>query len=278
MPDRIEKIGKSKIQHGKENNRIYLMKLHREDVLSIIPKLEALRAEKNYGKIFAKIPLWAVRHFSQAGYIREAFVPGFYKGKTGVYFMAKFFKKRQNLDDKNCKEILNVLGMAKSAQTKNIKLPESFSLVKLETKDAEKLSKLYKTVFKSYPFPIFDPAYLRQTMLDKIFYFGLFSGKKLIAASSAETDREALNVEMTDFAADPDFRGNGYASILLEKMEKYVKQKDYKLAYTIARSISPGMNITFARNGYTFSGILKNNTQIGGNIECMNVWYKNLKI
>lgn len=32
--------------------------------------------------------------------------------------------------------------------------------------------------------------------------------------------------------------------------------------------------VTFARNGYTFSGTLLNNTDISGSIESMNVWYK----
>ena len=45
--------------------------------------------------------------------------------------------------------------------------------------------------------------------------------------------------------------------------------------YTIARSVSFGMNITFAKMDYKYTGTLKNNTNISGNIESMNVWYKN---
>ncbi len=274
MPDRIDKVGKSVIQHGKENNRIYLIKLDKDDVLSIIPELDALLEKEGYDKIFAKIPLWAVRQFTKAGYIKEAFVPGFYQGKTGVYFMSKFYKDRHDMEDKACKEILHIIELAKNAQEKKRDLLESCRLEKLQPADAEKLADLYKNVFKSYPFPIFDPEYLRQTMQDNIFYFGIFDGEKLAAAASAETDPEALNVEMTDFATDPAFLGNGMASILLAEMEKFVKQKNFKISYTIARSISPGMNITFGRHGYTFAGTLKNNTQISGTIECMNVWYK----
>jgi len=37
------------------------------------------------------------------------------------------------------------------------------------------------------------------------------------------------------------------------------------------------MNITFRKAGYEFGGRLKNNTNISGNIEGMNVWYKSLK-
>jgi hypothetical protein len=36
------------------------------------------------------------------------------------------------------------------------------------------------------------------------------------------------------------------------------------------------MNATFAKAGYSFGGTLINNTNISGDIESMNVWYKNL--
>ena len=51
----------------------------------------------------------------------------------------------------------------------------------------------------------------------------------------------------------------------------------YLTGYTIARALSPGMNITFARAGYRFGGLLWNNTQICGRLEPMNIWYKSLR-
>jgi len=55
-----------------------------------------------------------------------------------------------------------------------------------------------------------------------------------------------------------------------------MKNKGIKTAYTIARAMSAGMNVTFSKTGYRFGGRLKNNTNISGNIESMNVWYKYL--
>ena len=40
--------------------------------------------------------------------------------------------------------------------------------------------------------------------------------------------------------------------------------------------MSAGMNITFSKNGYKYGGTLVNNTDISGQIESMNVWFKNL--
>jgi putative beta-lysine N-acetyltransferase len=101
-------------------------------------------------------------------------------------------------------------------------------------------------------------------------------GTKLIAASSAEMDKKALNAEMTDFATDPEYLGQGLALFLLDLMDGYMKDKKYPTVYTIARSMSAGMNITFAKLGYKFTGTLINNTNISGSIESMNVWYKRL--
>jgi len=59
-------------------------------------------------------------------------------------------------------------------------------------------------------------------------------------------------------------------------MEEVVKEEGFKTAYTIARSKSTGMNITFARAGYGYQGKLINNTNISSGIESMNVWSKAL--
>lgn len=82
---------------------------------------------------------------------------------------------------------------------------------------------------------------------------------------------------MTDFAVLPDYRGHKLAYFLLEMMEEKLKEQQYKTLYTIARLNSPGMNKTFINHGYRFSGLLKNNTNISGQIESMNVYYKTIE-
>ncbi len=53
-----------------------------------------------------------------------------------------------------------------------------------------------------------------------------------------------------------------------------MKKRGIKTSYSIARAVSYGMNITFAKHGYIYSGTLVNNTNIAGSIESMNVWHK----
>ena len=75
----------------------------------------------------------------------------------------------------------------------------------------------------------------------------------------------------------PSRRKRGMATQLLGVMDAHAREAGLRVAYTIARACSYGMNITFGRRGYRYAGTLVNNTQIAGAIESMNVWYKLLE-
>ncbi len=277
--DVIENIDHSTVQHGRSNNRIYLMKMADEDFPHIINKLRDLAETRKYSKIFAKVKASAEDEFKKNGYKKEADIPRFYNGEESAVFMSKFTDhKRAYLSHKEKSLMHDIIdeSLKKGKRDKSTKLSQGFRAEKLKEKDAIKLSGLYEKVFDTYPFPIHDPEYLINTMRQHIRYFGIFEGEKLVSASSAECDKESLNSEMTDFATDPEYLGNGFALFLLSMMEAEMEASGYKTLYTIARSYSYGMNITFAKMNYIYSGTLVNNTNISGKIECMNVWYKNL--
>ena len=49
--------------------------------------------------------------------------------------------------------------------------PDGFSLMHAHAGDADDIAALFRTVFKTYPFPISDPEYIRETMQGSIRYF-----------------------------------------------------------------------------------------------------------
>ncbi len=59
-------------------------------------------------------------------------------------------------------------------------------------------------------------------------------------------------------------------------MEIEMKNQGMKTLYTIARLNSIAMNLTFLRSNYKYSGTLIKNTNISGQIESMNVYYKQI--
>lgn len=278
MSDTIEELGYSLIQHGQDSDRVYLMKLDPAEVPTVIEKIEDLAEANDYGKLFCKVPAPAAQAFVKAGYRQEARIPRFFNGRKDAAFMSRFRKpSRKHIPEEQREAITQALTVAKQKRkTKPLPPSTAYRIRRLVAKDTRQLASLYRKVFSSYPFPIFDEEYLRRTMATHIHYFGVFDNDRLVAASSAETDPKTRNAEMTDFATDPDHRRKSLAVRLLRGMEADMRAAGFATLYTIARAVSIGMNATFAKCGYEFGGTLVNNTQISGRIESMNVWYKNL--
>lgn len=279
MSDVVKKIEGSLIQYGKDSDRVYLMKLNPLKVSETIQAINKLVEKKQYTKIIAKTPSDFENIFKKNGFEKEAFIPNFYKGAQDCSFISRYVsnERRSSQDSVQIEEILN---LAKSKEfVSEANLPEGLQFSIFTSDDLDNITSIYKKIFKAYPFPIFDKKYILQTMNDNVCYFGVKNkDEEIVSISSAEMDKENLNAEMTDFATLQEHRGQGLALFLLKQMEKYLIENGFKTAYTIARAVSPSMNITFAKNNYLYSGTLINNTNISSGIESMNVWYKELHL
>lgn len=279
MFDTVESLNHSLIQHGQLNKRIYLMDLDKRDHPQIFSLLDKLAEKKDYSKIFAKIPKWAVYEAKKNEYEVEAKIPGFFSNKIDGYFLGKFLDHSRSQIDETTAEKIKKVHLSFQKYKKNLqeqKNANETNIRRLFDQDAEKLAKLYASVFETYPFPIYKADYLKKMMKQHVHYYGVLENDELVSASAAEMNPSYSNVEMTDFATLPEKRGNNYALSLLHHMEYEMKKEKMKTAFTIARAISFGMNITFAKADYTFAGLLKNNTAIAGSLENMNVLFKKI--
>jgi len=275
--DSIVEIGKSIIQHGKYNDRIYLMKLDHGDLPSLLDEIDALAEQKCYSKIFTKVPGSCRKLFCEHNYLCEVVIQQYY-GKDDALFMSKFLSAARSVNTQNeIHEDVLKTAMSKEGEQLSSLSPE-YTIRICDKNDVEQMADVYRKTFKPYPFPIQDPEYLLKVMEENIVFFGVFNEDKPLALSSAEMDIEHSGVEMTDFATLHEFRGNGFSSHLLAQMDKEMKKRGIRTAYTIARAKSYGMNTVFAKSGYTYCGMLVNNTNISGDIESMNVWSKKLGI
>ncbi|MCI5165778.1 MAG: putative beta-lysine N-acetyltransferase [Candidatus Electrothrix sp. GM3_4] len=274
--DKVEEYQGSLIQHGPYNDRIYLMRLADQASADFSQQLIRLAETKGYSKIFVKVPKSASADFLQAGFVKEAEIPGFFSGRTNALFMGYYLNNARKQED-DVARLENILHIAEDKQKAAVSpLATRFRIRQCLRDDVPKMAAIYHQTFASYPFPIHEADYLLETMQTHVTYFGVETNGELAALASAEMDRDAANVEMTDFATLPEQAGNNISLHLLERMEKAMQEQNMSTAYTIARAASPAMNITFARAGYRFAGRLKNNTNISGSIESMNVWYKPL--
>jgi putative beta-lysine N-acetyltransferase len=275
-PDQLKKLpGGALIQHGPHNDRIYLMKMGRGGAGALPADLIAMAKQHDYSKVFVKAPAEHLAQFLQAGYVEEATIPRLFNGAETGIFLGYYLNELRATEPEAARldRILH-LALDKSGSAITSLDRDLFARQQCEEGDVEEMAAIYQTVFQTYPFPIHDPAYLLDNMQNQVDYFAVESAGDLVALSSAEIDASAQNVEMTDFATLPEWRGNSLGLHLLRRMEKEMQQKGIKMAYTIARAVSIGMNIVFAKLGYTYGGRLKNNTNISGEVESMNIWYK----
>jgi beta-lysine N6-acetyltransferase len=273
--DRITTIGRSRIQYGPLSDRVYLMQLAPGDEKSVIAAMHKLAQAEDYSKLFAKIPARSAAVFKDAGFEIEAQIPDFYADGDAALFVSRFrYEYRRRPSDVERIRKVIASAMQKAGGGIHRPLPDDCNLIFMNADRATQIAALYSRVFESYPFPIFDPDYIRRSMEENFNYVGIFCHATLIALASAE--RIESGVEMTDFATDPAHRRASMAAHLLAAMEADARRDGVKTAFTIARAVSYGINIMFARAGYAFGGTLVNNTNISGRVQSMNVWYKPL--
>jgi beta-lysine N6-acetyltransferase len=277
MIDQIEKLSHSLIQHGSFSNRIYIMELSPEQVEETIRHLEQLAHDKNYTKIIVKAPHTCYETLNNAGYFKEAIIPHFYNGKEDLYFMSKFYsEKRESQKEKKKAASILTKAIKKHNENKLFTLKKGYAFSILNPSDAKEMTVVFKETFGTYPFPIFDESYLIETMGSHVIYFGIRHNGQLVAISSCEMYESKSAVEMTDFAILNDYRGKKLSIYLLQKMEEEMIKRNIKTAYSMSNAQSYGMNITFAKFGYRYTGTLINNANLGGSLKSLNIWYKSL--
>jgi len=236
---------------------------------STIDVVEMLARKEGYSKIVAKVPEQRLSLFENRKFVTEGRIEN---SRYERYFFVSKYLSEKRREVKNLDEINDVIDTALSCGQKDES--SDYNIRALTEKDIDQQIEIYKEVFKSYPFPIYDRDFILETMNGNVAYYGVFEGDKMIATSSADIDQKSECAEMTDFATLPEHRGKGFAVTLLKKMEQDLQEKGITSFFTIARSVSYGMNKTFSRCGYAYSGTLYNNTNINGEIESMNIWYK----
>lgn len=86
LHDSVLTVGKSSIQMGAFNDRIYLMSLADEDGPEIVDELINMAVTEDLSKIFAKVPKSQALPFLSCGFEKEAHVPGMFRNEDGFFF------------------------------------------------------------------------------------------------------------------------------------------------------------------------------------------------
>ena len=204
--DLIEDLYGATIQHGPNNDRVYLMHLGGAEPEQLAAALQDFAASKGYAKIFAKIPQHKSTPFFVLGYRQEAKIPDYYESGDDALFLCSYLDHERHKE----KDSQTLQKITRTAIRKGMEPPapapqrRGFIIRACTENDIKAMAALYADIFPSYPFPIHDPEYLMDTMDSHVDYFCIEQEGEPVALASAEKDMPHLSVEMTDFATLPD--------------------------------------------------------------------------
>ncbi|GIN93797.1 putative beta-lysine N-acetyltransferase [Siminovitchia terrae] len=246
------------------------------NVNSMIDRLNELAKKYAITKVIMKAKSNDMELLLSRGYMLEAIFKRYFSGDD-AYGMVRYYDPARRTSEDWIKEdnILNdVLKLPKSLVSK--KLEEDFNIQMGKAEDAGQLAELYAHVFETYPTPMNQKEYIEKVMSEGTIFFIIKKAGRIISAASAEINDKYSNAEITDCATLPEFRKHGLMKVLIDALEKELFRRHIFCSYSIARSLSFGMNASFHQLGYTYTGRFIKNCDIFGNFEDMSVWTKDL--
>ncbi|MCY6371122.1 putative beta-lysine N-acetyltransferase [Clostridium ganghwense] len=267
--------GNAKIKVDTFNKRIKILQLT-GDLKELLQKLKPLIEEHELAKIFYISLEEDIEKFKEQGFIMEAKIDNFLNGKSG-YFLSKFLttKRKMSISIPEEEEIL-IKAREYIDEKYYYPMDKKFTIKTAEEDDVFKMTQLYNEVFETYPTPLHDEKFIKSAINNDVLFKLILWDDKIISSASADMDSRYLNAEMTDCATLKQYRGEGLMGRLIYELEEALKKTNYKVLYSMARAISPGMNIVFSKHGYEYGGRLINHCHICGQLEDMNIWIKKL--
>ena len=260
------------------NERIRVITYEVTNYEALVQSLKVHALYHQTGKMFVKTHRRDVAMLKRLGLCEEARITGYFNSEDAV--VMSLFTNAQRMiptpDVEIREDIIKHAMAGDSASGHQRPLPGGLSCRIATPDDAADLSRVFAANFATYPFPVFDPEYVLESMQNDVVYMMIVEGPNIAAVASAETIPSLCNAEMTDFATMPRYRGNGLGSILLSELEKEMRLRDIVHLYTLSRASVVSINRIFGKAGYTYTGTLVQNCHISGDFEDMNCWCKPL--
>ncbi len=230
-------------------------------------------AELDRGRLVVLAEEHVAAGLEEAGLVREATIPGFYRGEADCAVLAAAI-------DPVRAELANPIEVARvHALLGDGERPARHAAPpteRAEPGDAPAIAALLADTFDDYPTPVDDPAYVARQIADGTPFRVVRDADGLLACASADLVRDALAAELTDCATRPRARGRGLMQAILSDLMGDLREMGYATAFTLARARQPGINLAFERLGFELHGTMTRSCRIGEGIEDMNVWSRAL--
>ncbi|MBC2582511.1 putative beta-lysine N-acetyltransferase [Clostridium sp. DJ247] len=235
-------------------------------------------ASKNHlGKVICNCDINSFRNFVDAKFQLEGKIDGYFKGQD-AFCMSYFISSNRKLRKNSSKENLYLSQSLEKNDTFSYNDDSKYCIRNAQESDVKQMAELFSNIFFTYPSPVYDEEYIRQTMKEKVLYKVAIDNGKVISVASADMDKDNLNAEITDCATYPKYRGKGILSNVIYSLESDLKDRGFITLYSLSRAINSSINFVLSKHGYKFRGTLINNCNICGGFEDMNIWVKKILI
>ncbi|MFD9625330.1 putative beta-lysine N-acetyltransferase [Peribacillus muralis] len=263
------------LYHDHVNQRLRLDD-YRGQFQAAVSRALTIAKEQSFTKVILKAKQEDVSAALAHGFMLEGILSKYFKGND-AYCMAFYLTDERRTSDFWVKEdeIIEAACSVPRVKEKQ-QIPEGYVLRFATEKDARELAKLYRTVFETYPTPMNDEHYINKVIEEGTIFTIIQYEGSIVSAASAEVNETYHNAELTDCATLLHHRKHGFMKVLLTELEEELIRKSIFCAYSLARSLSMGMNAVFHQLGYEYGGRLTKNCNIWDKYEDMNIWNKDL--
>lgn len=263
------------VQYDPYNRRLKLFDATPADVAASTVMASAIR--DGTPELYSKIIVYSRpgQEWQKLGLRREVLIRGFF-GDSDAELWAVYPDPRRASDPAG-DSIEDALAIARAKQPVQPSLPPGYSCAPATRDEAGTIAELMAGIFPDYPTPI-SPQGVADAMEQRTSHFRVVHDPdgRIAACASAEMHHSRKSAELTDCATRPEARGRGLMSAILRGLEHDLLEQ-YRITdvYTIARAGEVGMNCSFAKLGYEYTGCLVNNCRMPQGWESMNVWCRN---
>ncbi len=203
----------------------------------------------------------------------EGSISGFFDDSSNAVIWAAY------QDDEREKRPLQVehskiMENARSKPLIRPSLTKGYSCELVTDRDSTEISNLLRQTFEDYPTPI-SSRRIKELIRSEQSLFRCIRARdgKMVAVASAEIDHGRQNAELTDCATLPKEQRKGHMVYILSMLETDMKELyGITSVYSLTRAGETGINYTFAKLGYLYTGRLFNNCRMPDGWESMNIW------
>ncbi|MFB4164954.1 putative beta-lysine N-acetyltransferase [Alteribacillus sp. JSM 102045] len=260
------------------SERIKIYALPKEEEMPLfLQSLKRVAIAKQCGKLILYVKKQDRTRKSLKLFQLEGAIKGFFQGEDAFIYSLFLNRSRSRTVDATREKWVMEQAAKVTKKAGRPLLPANYTMRRPTEKDAEEMSRLYRSVFKTYPTPMHDPEFIRDVMKNQVFFTVIEHKGRIISACSVDVLPAFQSAEMSDCATMEEHRNRGLLSYQFSFLIRLMQKKGLWTLFSYSRSLSLGMNVVNVYHGFTYGGRMICNSNISGQLESMNIWYKQLR-